>query len=155
MSVLNLRIMEKTSPEESQRLLVLEDDPVLLRHLDEALASRAREGRPCGNPTRAMQPLSLDTLGAALAEVLKQPRELRTQVRLLVGRRPVHEVEHEVRTTMVHEAMARSEGSVRGAARLLGVSRQLLQHMLRRLRDTSTSQVHVFPMHGAEKTGRQ
>jgi hypothetical protein len=34
----------------------------------------------------------------------------------------------------VNEALKRSGGSKRGAARLLGVSRQVLQHILRKMR---------------------
>jgi two-component system, response regulator RegA len=48
-----------------------------------------------------------------------------------VGRVPLHELEAEVRHAMLGEAIARAEGSRRGAARLLSVSRQLMQHMLR------------------------
>ncbi|MBN1611656.1 MAG: hypothetical protein JW940_33785 [Polyangiaceae bacterium] len=44
----------------------------------------------------------------------------------------MRELGHELRTSMVEEAMARTSGSRTRAAALLGVSRQLLQFMLRR-----------------------
>jgi hypothetical protein len=47
----------------------------------------------------------------------------------------IHDVEELARGTMVREALARSQGSRTGAARLLRVSRQLLQHILRGIRD--------------------
>ena len=53
------------------------------------------------------------------------------RVRGVVGERSLHEVEREVRATMVNEALTRAGGSRREAARLLKVSRQLLQHILR------------------------
>jgi two-component system response regulator RegA len=53
-------------------------------------------------------------------------------VRALVGRLGVHEAEEQVRATMVAEALARANGNRRIAARLLSISRQLLQHILRK-----------------------
>jgi DNA-binding NtrC family response regulator len=68
----------------------------------------------------------------AIAEAVETRVDLRPQIRSLVGKRPVRDVEHEVRDTMLREALARADGNRRAAARLLDVSRQLLQHMLRR-----------------------
>jgi transcriptional regulator with PAS, ATPase and Fis domain len=48
-----------------------------------------------------------------------------------VRQRSLHDALHEVRTTMIDEALARANGSRRGAAQLLRVSRQLLQYMVR------------------------
>ncbi len=80
------------------------------------------------------KPLKLDVLEETIARALTEPVDIRPQVRGLVGMRAIHEVETEVRATMINEALARTSGSRRGAARLLAVSRQLLQHMLRKLR---------------------
>jgi hypothetical protein len=52
------------------------------------------------------------------------------QLRAVIGRVPLQEIEVWVRETAVAEALARSRGSIRGAARLLGMSRQRLQHIL-------------------------
>ena len=41
------------------------------------------------------------------------------------------DVESSVREAMVGEALARAKGRVRGAARLLQISRQLLQYVVR------------------------
>jgi two-component system, response regulator RegA len=78
------------------------------------------------------KPIELAALEAAFERALRQPIELRPFLRKLVGKRSIGEVETEVRATMVREAMARGR-SVSGAARLLSVSRQLLQHILRDL----------------------
>lgn len=86
-----------------------------------------------GVRTYLPKPLSLSALERAIDEVIAHPPELGPHLRSVVGQRGIHEVEEEVRSTMVREAMARSRGSRRGAARLLDVSRQLIQHMLRRL----------------------
>jgi two-component system response regulator RegA len=78
------------------------------------------------------KPLTPDALDRAIEEALTSPPDLKPYLRELVGHRPIQEVEAEVRATMVEEALARSGGSRRGAARLLSVSRQLMQYILRR-----------------------
>jgi two-component system response regulator RegA len=79
------------------------------------------------------KPVTLPALDLAVSRALNEPPDLAPHLRGSVGRRPVREVEGEVRRTMVKEALARSGGSRRGAARLLSISRQLLQHVLRGL----------------------
>lgn len=78
------------------------------------------------------KPLDLDRLEAAIDAAAATPPDLRPQLRAVVGHRPIHEVEDEVRATMLREALGRARGSRRKAAQLLAVSRQLVQHMLRR-----------------------
>jgi DNA-binding NtrC family response regulator len=78
------------------------------------------------------KPLDLKKLDAALDDAIARAPDLRAQVRAAVGQRPIHELEEEVRVTMLREALARAKGSRRGAAKLLHVSRQVIQHMLRR-----------------------
>jgi two-component system response regulator RegA len=78
------------------------------------------------------KPLDLRRLDAALDAAIASAPDLRAQVRAAVGQRPIHELEEEVRVTMLREALARAKGSRRGAAKLLAVSRQVIQHMLRR-----------------------
>lgn len=53
-----------------------------------------------------------------------------------VGKRQLLEIVSSVRGTMVDEALAKAEGSRRGAARQLGISRQAVQQMVRK-RDRS------------------
>jgi DNA-binding NtrC family response regulator len=79
------------------------------------------------------KPFGKGALDAALTEALA-PADLAPQLRDVVGKANLREVEERVRQTMVTEALRRAEGSRRGAARMLGVSRQLLQHVLRKLR---------------------
>jgi DNA-binding NtrC family response regulator len=75
--------------------------------------------------------------GQALQAALDQARlapEMGPQLRDAVGKAALQEVEEGVRETMVKEALKKAGGSTRGAARLLGVSRQVLQHILRKMR---------------------
>lgn len=78
------------------------------------------------------KPVRLDELDAAIDDALANPPDLKPHLRAAVGRAKIHDVEDEVRATMVDEAVARAKGSRREAARILRISRQLLQHILRR-----------------------
>jgi two-component system, response regulator RegA len=78
------------------------------------------------------KPLKLAELEAAIARALSEPPDLAPHLKSAVGLVPIKEVEATVRSTMVEEALRREKGSLRAAARVLGISRQLLQHILRR-----------------------
>jgi len=78
------------------------------------------------------KPLRLEELEQVWTRTLSSPPELTPHLRAQVGDRPLHELEAYVRDTLVDEAMARSTGSIRGAAKVLGISRQLLQQILRK-----------------------
>lgn len=77
------------------------------------------------------KPLDLETLDLAVDQALSQAPDIVPIVRTAVGHAPVREVEAVVRRTMVNEALGRTRGSKNGAAKILRVSRQLLQHMVR------------------------
>lgn len=85
------------------------------------------------------KPLTEESLQHAVDAALEQPPALGPRIRASVGLRSIFEVEEEVRSTMVTEALARSDGSKRAAARLLSISRQLLQHILRQNDDVQKS----------------
>jgi DNA-binding NtrC family response regulator len=78
------------------------------------------------------KPLDLARVHAAIERALTATPAIAPALRLTVGHRSLAEVETEVRAVMIDEALARAGGSRRGAARLLEMSRQLLQHALRR-----------------------
>ena len=78
------------------------------------------------------KPLDLQRLEDAVMAARASPPDLRPHIRTTVGHRSIHSVEAEVRDTMLNEAVIREGGNRRAAARLLAVSRQLLQHMIRK-----------------------
>jgi DNA-binding NtrC family response regulator len=78
------------------------------------------------------KPFTRDELWRAIEQAVDASVDLRPFVRSLVGKRPVRDVESEIRGTMLAEALGKANGNRRRAARLLDVSRQLLQHMIRR-----------------------
>ncbi len=77
------------------------------------------------------KPIELGALEAALQTALHSAPDLAPLIRASVGHLGVRDVEEDVRDTMVSEALNRA-GSRKGAARLLSISRQLLQHILKR-----------------------
>ena len=78
------------------------------------------------------KPINLAELEAAVGRVMSEPPDLEPHLKSAVGLVPIKTVEQTVRATMVNEALARGGGSRRAAARVLSISRQLLQHILRK-----------------------
>jgi DNA-binding NtrC family response regulator len=78
------------------------------------------------------KPVEPELLERSFDAAVSAGPDLSPLVRTLVGRVGVHEVEEQVRATMVAEALARAHGNRKLAARLLAISRQLLQHILRK-----------------------
>lgn len=77
------------------------------------------------------KPLDLNQLERAWEQALKEAPDLRPFIRACVGRRKLHDLEGMVRDEMTAEAMAEGGGSRRKASSILGISRQLLQRILR------------------------
>jgi len=96
-------------------------------------AGPSQSFRLAGRGVRAFleKPLRLDRLNAAIQAALEAAPDLRPALKQLVGHKPLAEVETEVRAIMLDEALSRTGGSRRGAARLLSMSRQLVQYVLR------------------------
>lgn len=78
------------------------------------------------------KPLDVAQLLETIDQVLSVPPEWTPVVKNMVGHGQLKDFEDEVRSTMIDEALDRTDGSRRGAAKLLSVTRQALQHMIRR-----------------------
>jgi DNA-binding NtrC family response regulator len=78
------------------------------------------------------KPVDLATLDEVWARTLEEPPDLELLVRAAVGQVPLRGLEQLVRDAAVDEALAHSDGSLHGAARLLNISRQLLQYIIKR-----------------------
>lgn len=79
------------------------------------------------------KPLSLDDLRATVTAIAEQPISLSPHVAAQVGQEAFQDVQANLRRAMVEQALALSKGSRTGAARLLGVTRQAVQQMIRDL----------------------
>jgi DNA-binding response OmpR family regulator len=77
------------------------------------------------------KPLSIEELTAAVDTALREAPDLDPLIAEVVGHGPMRELQGRVRSVMVRQALALMEGSRSGAARLLDVSRQAVQQMLR------------------------
>ena len=78
------------------------------------------------------KPHTLEELAAEVERVRRTPAPpLDPLLSQLVGQYSLHEVQDHMRSVMLHQALALTEGSRSGAARLLDVSRQAVQQILR------------------------
>ncbi len=77
------------------------------------------------------KPLSASELESTVDAALQEPPRLEPLIPACVGHVPMRVLQRQVRSLMVKEALAQSEGSRSGAARLLDVSRQAIQQILR------------------------
>lgn len=77
------------------------------------------------------KPLDMGDLAERVERALSEAPKLDALVAASVGRMPMRELQTEVRRVMVDQALARAGGSRSGAARLLSVSRQAVQQMVR------------------------
>lgn len=84
-----------------------------------------------GVHTFLQKPFTLDVLDETVARALGTSIDVLPQVRASVGAVDMRQLERQCREVMMEEALRRSRGSKRTAARLLGVSRQFLQHALK------------------------
>lgn len=77
------------------------------------------------------KPFSVEEFLATLDAARRAAPEIQPVISAWVGRVPMRELQQEVRRVMVSEALARTEGSRSGAARLLQVTRQAVQQIVR------------------------
>jgi two-component system, response regulator RegA len=78
------------------------------------------------------KPFSLDELVEAVDAARREAPALDPLIQDAVGHIPLRELQDRVRDQMMKQALALSGGSRSGAARLLDISRQAVQQMLRR-----------------------
>ncbi len=81
------------------------------------------------------KPINLSDLESALKHVSAEAPNLVPHLRNAVGSVGLKEMELCVRQTMLEEALGRVNGSRRGAAKLLHVSRQVIQHVLNKFKN--------------------
>lgn len=78
------------------------------------------------------KPFSLEQLEQAVESAYRDAPRLELLIAACVGRVPLRELQDRLRDVMMHQALALSKGSRSETARLLAVSRQAIQQMLRR-----------------------
>jgi DNA-binding NtrC family response regulator len=78
------------------------------------------------------KPLDIGQLLDTVDRVLSVPPEWTPVVKNMVGHGQLMSFEEDVRRIMIDEALNRTNGSRRAAAKVLSITRQALQHMIRR-----------------------
>lgn len=78
------------------------------------------------------KPFRPQELRAAVTEALEQPPNLEPLLRATVGKRTLREVVEQARAVMTKQAVARTDGNRTSAARILEVTRQNVQAILRK-----------------------
>jgi DNA-binding NtrC family response regulator len=79
------------------------------------------------------KPISLEELTRSVEEALSDRPKLDPFVAAHVGNTPLREVQGEVRRVMIEQALAKARNSRSGAARLLDLTRQAVQQIVREL----------------------
>jgi two-component system response regulator RegA len=77
------------------------------------------------------KPVSLDDLWDAIQAAAEDPPDLAPVVQQAVGHLSLRELQKQVRNEAIKQALASSRGNRTGAARILQVTRQAVQQMLR------------------------
>lgn len=76
------------------------------------------------------KPIELNELEGALRLSIEQAPNIAPHIRSAVGTMTLKDMEVKVRNTMLTEALGRAKGSRRGASKILGISRQLVQYII-------------------------
>jgi two-component system, response regulator RegA len=105
--------------------------PAIIVMSGQATAQEAFKLCDLGAREYVPKPITPDSLLAAVKRAMTCPPNLTPLVKQQVGRAPMRGVTEEVRDEMIEEALALSRGSRAGAAKLLGVSRQAMQQVVR------------------------
>ena len=109
----------------------LSPTPIVIAISGKASAHEAFKLAKVGVSAYLPKPFSIAELLSAIEKARREVPNLEPVISAAVGQVPMLEVQKEVRRVMMKEALARTEGSRSGAARLLKVTRQAVQQMLR------------------------
>lgn len=105
--------------------------PIILAMSGKASPDEAFQLAQRGVRKFLQKPFSIEKFTEAVEAARVQVPGIEPMISAWVGRVPMLELQREVRRVMVKEALARTEGSRSGAARLLKVTRQAVQQMVR------------------------
>lgn len=109
----------------------LSPEPLKIAMSGAASAEEAFRLAQLGVRAYLAKPFSLEDLSNTIEQVLNEAPEVDRILRASVGKVPMRELQKRVRSIMVEQALALEQGSRSGAARLLDVSRQAVQQIVR------------------------
>jgi DNA-binding NtrC family response regulator len=129
----------------AEHCATLEPAPVIVAL--SGLADRTETFRLAQLGARAFleKPFRPAELREAVRSALEEAPDLVPLLRATVGRRPLKEVVRHARAVMTRQAVARAEGNRTSAARMLDVSRQNVQAVLRKVGERETPPSEIGP----------
>lgn len=129
--ILDVRLRDETAFDVLELASRMSPAPIVVAISGKASPEEAFRLAQQGVRAYLAKPFSLDELVSAIDAACREVPHLEPLVSALVGQVPMRELQREVRRVMVREALALSEGSRSGAARLLDVTRQAVQQIVR------------------------
>jgi two-component system, response regulator RegA len=112
-------------------LLALRPMPLVVAMTGVANSTEAFEVAISGVHALVTKPLQVSDLHRMLLALRSTKRPMESAVALRAGDGFLHDTEREVRRAMLIQTLSRCGGNRSAAAKLLGVSRQAVQHMIR------------------------
>lgn len=131
--VLDVCLPDGTGLELAERASRLRPAPLMLAISGQATAQQAFQLASLGVRGYLPKPLSFRDFTKTMEQLLDAAPNLAPLLAATVGRAPFQDVLTLVRRSMAEQALALSEGNRTGAARLLGVTRQAVQQLIRDL----------------------
>lgn len=131
--VLDVRLPDGSGIDVARAALGSRPIPLMLAMSGEASATEGFELARFGVCGYLSKPLVFEDFMATLEAILDAPPDLGPHLSAQVGRRAFQDVQAAVRRSMVEQALSLARGNRTGAARLLQVSRQAVQQMIRDL----------------------
>jgi len=131
--VLDIGLPDGSGVTVAEKAAALRPAPLIIAFSGNATAEEAFRLGQLGVRGYLTKPLSLGDFTATVAALLEGAPNLAPFLVATVGREPFQKVLAGVRRTMAEQALARTGGNRTGAARLLGVTRQAVQNIIRDL----------------------
>jgi DNA-binding NtrC family response regulator len=107
--------------------------PAVIAMSGQASAEEAFQLAHAGARRYLAKPISLEDLTRSVEEALTDRPSLDALVAAHVGNTPMRELQSDVRRVMIEQALAKARNSRSGAARLLDMTRQAVQQIVREL----------------------
>lgn len=131
MVVLDIGLPDGSGVELAKEMSNMVPVPMSMVVSGEANAPEAFRLKEYGVLSYLSKPLSLEDLTIAMDKLLQTPPDLEPQLRSYVGKKSFRDVQRAVRKSMLEQALGMSDGNMTRAGKLLNVSRQAVQQMIR------------------------
>jgi two-component system response regulator RegA len=131
--ILDISLPDGSGLRVAERACQMRPAPLVIVFSGSATAEEAFRLGQLGVRGYLRKPISLADFTATVVALLSAAPDLAPFLVATVGRQPFQDVLESVRRTMAEQALALAGGNRTGAARLLGVTRQAVQHLIKDL----------------------